>query len=131
MQWEDLLDEEDITQYPNTYQIELLSHDDNDDNELDTVVKIIVNQRKVQAMMMTASSWLLEGTTGQCGNYNGNKDDDIGQSPNVLRDAVPPSASLFPDENPQLGDSVRAFDCPNAAKTKWSNACHNAHKRVS
>jgi len=59
------------------------------------------------ALHIRVLAGLLIDVDGQCGNYNGNPDDDA----NGIADIIDPLNNLFQDQNPDYGTPVPVTDC--------------------
>jgi len=81
------------------------------------------NRYKAQTVFFRVENWVLEGVSGQCGNFNGNPDDD---DANINLDIVV-GGSMFPDTNPDIGKVFNQKDCSHKQAKAAKQCCVNKH----
>merc|ERR1719476_741598 len=79
------------------------------------------------AAQVTLKSELLSVVSGQCGNANGVRKDDVTKE----EDVVSIAENLFPDANPQLGSQPFAQTCKAHQKEKAMTCCKERHGTTS
>lgn len=80
----------------------------------------------LQAFFFRAQNWILDGVTGQCGNFNGNKTDD-GDEADSVYDVVSDADSLFPTPNLQKGIVFNQVACSRPQKNEATKCCRGRH----
>jgi len=81
-------------------------------------------KRQSQTVFFQAENWILDGVSGQCGNYNGNSEDDNGD---LTNDLVATTQSLFPDTNPDIGKVFNEKGCTKTQAKAATKCCAKKH----
>jgi len=106
--------------FNSAYTLAFLGHDGS------TIATITINSKRVLAFSMQAKEWLLENVSGQCGNFNGNADDDSAPTGNPITGGD----SLFTDTNPWLGQTLKGTGCGPKEKKHFKTLCQAKHKQA-
>jgi len=77
-----------------------------------------------QTVFFKAENWILEGVSGQCGNYNSNPEDDNADPSN---DLIATGQSLFPDTNPDIGKVFNEKGCTKPQAKAAKLCCAEKH----
>jgi len=107
-------------QFKEAYMFAFKGHDGS------TIAKITINNKRVLAYVMEAKEWLLLNVSGQCGNFNGNADDDKAPTGSPIASG----SSLFKDKNPWLGTKLKGIGCSRADKRKLKTRCMAKHNKT-